>query len=76
MQLDKENVAWMKPEPENWKVNIAKKRRFEGLPYSTRKKERSAKIPKEINCEKCFYKCSVIPQEERHNLCRHYDGRS
>ncbi|CAG5055886.1 unnamed protein product [Parnassius apollo] len=63
---------WMKPEPENWKVNIAKKRRSEGLTYSTRKKDRRAKTPKEVDCEKCFYKCSVISPEERNNLCRHY----
>ncbi|CAG5025011.1 unnamed protein product [Parnassius apollo] len=61
---------WMKPEPENWKVNIAKKRRSESLTYSTRKKDRSAKTPKEVDCEKCFYKCSVISPEERNNLCR------
>lgn len=52
----------MKPEPENWKVNIAKKKRYEGLPYSTRKKERSAKIPKD----------NVISPEEKNHFCHHY----
>ncbi|CAG4981717.1 unnamed protein product [Parnassius apollo] len=63
---------WMKPEPENWKVNIAKKGRSEGLTYSTRKKDRRAKTPKEVDCEKFFYKCSVISPDEINNLCHHY----
>lgn len=41
-------------------------------PYSTRKKERSAKIPKEIDCEMCYYKSSIFSPQERDALCRYY----
>lgn len=63
---------WTKQQPENWKVNVAKKRRADGLPYVMGKKERDAKVPKQINCENCKFKCNAITEEERQVLCRHY----
>ncbi|KAL0832203.1 hypothetical protein ABMA28_001657 [Loxostege sticticalis] len=67
----KSRKRWMKPNPDNWKRNVAKKRRSDGLPYITKNKERKAKVPKDIDCSKCFYKCN-LPEEARELLCRHY----
>lgn len=49
---------WRKSNPECWVVNVAKRRRADGLPYKSRSKERPAKVPKVINCSECKYKCS------------------
>ncbi|KAL4717613.1 hypothetical protein ACJJTC_000762 [Scirpophaga incertulas] len=62
---------WMKPNPDNWKRNVAKKRRSDGLSYITKNKERKPKVPKDIDCSKCLYKCN-LPKEVRELLCRHY----
>ncbi|KAL4712623.1 hypothetical protein ACJJTC_005444 [Scirpophaga incertulas] len=62
---------WMKPNPDNWKRNVAKKRRSDGLSYITKNKERKPKVPKDIDCSTCLYKCN-LPKEVRELLCRHY----
>ncbi|KAI4458021.1 tbc1 domain family member gtpase-activating protein [Holotrichia oblita] len=41
-----------------WKRNICKKRRMSGLPYETQKGVHSAKLPRDVNCIPCKYKCS------------------
>ncbi|KAJ2950557.1 hypothetical protein O0L34_g8802 [Tuta absoluta] len=64
---------WRKPNPGEWSRNIAKKRRAEGLPYVTNKKLRNAKLPKNVDCSNCSYKCnSNFDDEARLKLCRHY----
>lgn len=64
---------WRKSNPESWAVNVAKRRRADGLPYKSRSNERPAKIPKDINCSECKYKCSDnFDMNARNEICRHY----
>ncbi|XP_047986390.1 uncharacterized protein LOC125226450 isoform X2 [Leguminivora glycinivorella] len=59
--------------PSEWKVNIAKKRKMEGLPYVTQGIKRPAKVPKPIECDKCQFKCTEqFSDEERCSLCRNF----
>lgn len=64
---------WRKSNPECWAVNVAKRRRADGLAYKSRSKERPAKVPKDINCSECKYKCSDnFDENARNEICRHY----
>ncbi|XP_063636108.1 uncharacterized protein LOC134806715 [Cydia splendana] len=59
--------------PSEWKINIAKKRKMEGLPYVTQGIKRPAKVPKPIECDKCQFKCTEkFSEEERTSLCRYF----
>ena len=69
----KPRSRWRQPEPSSWKRNIAKKRRADGLPYVTAKKNRQAKIPKVIDCSRCRFRCTTkISMDDREKLCRKY----
>lgn len=58
---------------QEWKRNIAKRRKSAGLPYKTNGITRPAKIPKTVNCDKCVFKCTEkFTFEDQNNLCRHY----
>ncbi|XP_047991824.1 uncharacterized protein LOC125230640 [Leguminivora glycinivorella] len=79
--LDKDRVrSRVKPlkrrkpaKPSEWKVNIAKKRKMEGLPYVAQGIKRPAKLPRPIECDKCQFKCTEqFSEEERSRLCRHF----
>ncbi|KAJ2952412.1 hypothetical protein O0L34_g6719 [Tuta absoluta] len=64
---------WRQPDPSSWRRNIAKKRRADGLPYVTAKKIRQPKIPKDVDCSRCKYRCTVkISSDDRDYLCRKY----
>ncbi|KAL4703070.1 hypothetical protein ACJJTC_008656 [Scirpophaga incertulas] len=64
---------WRKSDPSSWARNVAKKRRADGLPYVTKSKVRPAKVPKDIDCSKCQFKCTdVFVQKDREDLCRFY----
>lgn len=64
---------WRKSNPECWTVNVAKRKRADGLPYKSRSKDRPAKVPQNINCSKCKFKCSDhFDENTRNELCRHY----
>jgi hypothetical protein len=59
--------------PEEWKKNISKIRKAEGLPYTSKGKLQPAKIPKNVNCENCKFKCSdFFSEDDRNALCRHF----
>lgn len=69
----KQLKRWRKGNPENWAINIAKKRRAEGLPYKLKHKSRPAKKPKQVNCLSCKFKCTeLFSESDRNNICRHY----
>lgn len=69
----KPRSRWRLSDPTNWKINIAKKRRAEGLTYMTAKKIRVPKVPKLVDCSKCQYKCKDnISESERETICRQY----
>ncbi|KAL4713228.1 hypothetical protein ACJJTC_013158 [Scirpophaga incertulas] len=64
---------WRQSNPECWAINVAKRRRADGLPYKSRSKDRPAKVPQTINCSKCKFKCSDhFDENTRNEICRHY----
>lgn len=59
--------------PNEWKPNISKLRKADGLSCITKGVTRSATVPKFIQCSKCSYKCTEkFSFEERNDLCRKY----
>ncbi|CAG9787649.1 unnamed protein product [Diatraea saccharalis] len=59
--------------PSEWKINIARKRKIDGLPYVTQGIKHPAKVPKPIKCDKCQYKCTEkFSEEERCSLYRNF----
>lgn len=59
--------------PTEWKRNINKARKADGLSYITKGVIRTAKLPKPIQCDKCIYKCTQkFSPEERNVLCRNF----
>ncbi|CAK1588598.1 unnamed protein product [Parnassius mnemosyne] len=69
----KPQSRWRQLDPASWKVNVAKKRRAEGLSYVTGKKVRNPKVPTIVDCSKCKYQCSNnFTESVRQTLCRLY----
>ncbi|KAH9630408.1 hypothetical protein HF086_009557 [Spodoptera exigua] len=69
----KPRARWHQRNPETWKVNVVKRQRAEGLPYVTKKKFRSSKNPKPVDCSKCKFECNdKVTDEERQIICRKY----
>ncbi|KAJ8940472.1 hypothetical protein NQ314_010719 [Rhamnusium bicolor] len=54
----KKKSRWRKSNPITWEKNIIKKKRSLGEPYESGGKKRPAKMPKEIDCTSCKYKCN------------------
>lgn len=64
---------WRSANPDNWKKNVAKKRRAEGLSYTTNNQKRAPKVRKTINCAKCTFKCTdTFTEQVRAKICRIY----
>ncbi|CAH0717701.1 unnamed protein product, partial [Brenthis ino] len=64
---------WRKSNPNNWARNVAKKRRADGLPYQIKAKSRPAKVPKNIDCSSCQYKCrDAFDMTTRDSICRYF----
>ncbi|CAG5002423.1 unnamed protein product [Parnassius apollo] len=51
---------WRKSDPSSWARNVVKKRRADGLPYKSKANIIPAKVPKEIDCSKCQFKCTDV----------------
>lgn len=59
--------------PSEWNKNINRKRKLDGLPYSTKGKMQPAKVPKPTKCGTCKFKCvENFSEEDRSSLCRNY----
>ncbi|CAG9822207.1 unnamed protein product [Phaedon cochleariae] len=70
---DKQLTRWRRSHPSDWKRNIAKKRRSDGLNYEINKKQRPPKKPRAVNCEKCRFKCQTkFSDAEREAICSLY----
>ncbi|CAG5001997.1 unnamed protein product [Parnassius apollo] len=64
---------WRKSDPSSWVRNVVKKRRADGLPYKSKANIRPAKVPKEIDCSKCQFKCTdVFDTTDRDKFCRFF----
>lgn len=64
---------WEKRDPANWKKNIAKARRSAGKAYAAKNIQKSPKVPREINCQNCLFKCSTnFCEEDRKLICSNY----
>ncbi|XP_063365176.1 uncharacterized protein LOC134653713 [Cydia amplana] len=64
---------WRTADPSNWKKNVAKKRRAEGLSYTTNNQIRAPKVPKTVDCTKCLFKCTdTFTEQDRAKICRTY----
>lgn len=72
--LGKVRSRWRKATPSNWKTNINKTKKKSGLPYLSKKgKMMVAKKPKNIDCSRCFYKCTDhFTEEDRQQICQEY----
>lgn len=56
--------------PDTWKKNINKKLKMQGQPYETKKGIQAAKVPKEIDCRNCKFKCTNnFSEEDRRAIC-------
>lgn len=71
-QKQKKSSRWHKADPSNWKSIKAKKLRNLGEGYSTKKGEKLAKAPKEIDCSRCRFKCTQFNEEDRAAICSTY----
>ncbi|CAG9793523.1 unnamed protein product [Diatraea saccharalis] len=71
--LLKPTKRWRKSDPSCWARNVAKKRRADGLSYRTKSKVRPAKVPKDIDCCKCQFKCTdIFTAKNREEICRYF----
>lgn len=55
--LIKSRKRWSKPQLENWKININKTNKKQGLSYK-KGKLMPAEVPKPIDCSQSFFKCT------------------
>ncbi|KAL1510066.1 hypothetical protein ABEB36_004721 [Hypothenemus hampei] len=58
-QANNNNKRWKRACPDNWKCNVAKRKRSEGYPYISKRGSMPPKIPKKVDCSKCRFKCSL-----------------
>ncbi|KAI4464977.1 dna-directed rna polymerases i ii and iii subunit rpabc2 [Holotrichia oblita] len=66
-------TRWRRADKTRWKRNICKKRRMSGLPYETKKGVHSAKLPRDVNCIPCKYKCSEsFDGDFRRRICSEF----
>ena len=64
---------WEKRDPTNWRKNKTKARRSAGKTYVSKNIQRSPKVPREINCQNCLFKCSIaFSEEDRELICSNY----
>lgn len=66
-------MRWKQSNPNEWAVNVTKRKRSECLPYRNKKKEMPAKSPKPVNCHSCRFKCTqFFSEDDRQAFCKHY----
>lgn len=66
-------ARWRKSDPSTWSKNVEKKKKFNCLPYKTRKGIKPAKGPQSVDCGSCKFKCSQnISEKDRISICKKY----
>lgn len=68
-------TRWRKRNPLKWKANITKQKRSMCLPYVNKTKLCRAKLPQQVNCTNCRFKCSSnFTEHDRTEICKAYWG--
>jgi len=67
-------TRWNHGQPNLWKKNLTKKMRSSCQEYTSRikkiDKKMNAKLPKQVDCSKCKFKCQkYFSEKEREILC-------
>lgn len=67
------STRWRKRNPLKWKANITKQKRSMCLPYANKNKLCKAKIPQQVNCTNCRFKCIAnFTELDRREICKAY----
>lgn len=74
---NRKRSRWSKSNPSEWAKNVAKQRRYNCLPYATKKGMHEAKSPRPVDCTRCRFKCvEHFNENNRAEICKMFWGLS